>query len=795
MPADPLRSAAIALTVAVTSCLTAVAFDEPTKPTPTATAQDPATPAPGHSIHGEAFDDGPRRAARLVEGMGKIDFPVTTTRPEAQAFVNQGVGQLHSFYYFEAERSFRQAAKLDAACPMAYWGMAMANMNNGKRAEGFLKEAIKRAEATKITPRERKYLDALAASYKEGANPKDKRQGYLKGLEAIVEEHPEDLDARAWLAMVTWQGEGSDGIGSRRAVDELIESVLRVEPMHPGAHHYRIHLWDGSKPIRAERSAGLYADTALGIAHAWHMPGHTYTGLKRYADAAYQQEGSARVDHAAMLRDRVMPFEIHNYAHNNQWLATSLSHVGRARDAIVVARNLVEQPRDPQKNGKNDGGSAQRSGRMRWAETLVRYELWDDLIAATESNALDWSDLPLERKERAYALGLAYAAQSDKSKLAEQVAVLKEMADREKAADAKKDEEKKPADGAKEAKKEETPPPAEVKPAEKPAEAPQEKAVAKGGGRRGNRNSRVQGLAGALAELEGHQKRLDGDNDGAFAHFEKASAMRPEALARLQLAAGKKEEAEKTARSNVDRNPGQAPPMAALVEILHGLGKEAEARDAYAKLLGVVDAPDADLPVFTRLAAIASAWESAGTRVVAIAFDAGARTGPRRIGLEPLGPLDWQPSLAPDFARPDTQGQSWSLADHRGRPVLLLLYLGGQCAHCMQQLESFGKEIEAFRSLGADVVAVGTDDFEATCALKANADGIKFPMPLLADPTLEVFQDFGAFDDFESAPMHGTFLIGPDGAIRFQRIAAEPFLDVDFLKGEVERVGRLAPTL
>ena len=66
------------------------------------------------------------------------------------------------------------------------------------------------------------------------------------------------------------------------------------------------------------------------------MPGHTYTELKRYADAAYQQEGSARVDHAYMIRDRVMPFEIHNYAHNNQWLCTSLSHIGRVHDAIAV---------------------------------------------------------------------------------------------------------------------------------------------------------------------------------------------------------------------------------------------------------------------------------------------------------------------------------------------------------------------------------------------------------------------------------------------------------------------------
>ena len=122
--------------------------------------------------------------------------------------------------------------------------------------------------------------------------------------------------------------------------------------MHPGAHHYRIHLWDGNEPKRALKSAAVYASTAPGIAHAWHMPGHTYSGLKRYADAAYQQEGSARVDHAYMFGNRIMPFEIHNYAHNNQWLVTDLSHIGRAREGIEVARNLVEQPRDPRRTAR-----------------------------------------------------------------------------------------------------------------------------------------------------------------------------------------------------------------------------------------------------------------------------------------------------------------------------------------------------------------------------------------------------------------------------------------------------------
>ena len=289
---------------------------------------------------------------------------------------------------------------------MAYWGMAMANVNNANRGRGLYEEAAKKAATVTITPREMLYLDAMAALYK---NKGKHDPAFLTGMETIVQEYPDDLDARAWLAMLIWQN-GNVG-ASRQAVDGLIEYVEKAEPLHPGAHHYRIHLWDSAKPARALKSAGIYAGTAPGIAHAWHMPGHIYTNLKRYADAAYQQEGSARVDHAAMLRDRIMPFEIHNYAHNNQWLATSLSHVGRARDAIAVARDLVQQPRDPQKNNAEDGGSAQRSGRLRWSEILVRYEMWDDLIAATDSGTIDWSDVTQEKREKAYALGLAFRRQ------------------------------------------------------------------------------------------------------------------------------------------------------------------------------------------------------------------------------------------------------------------------------------------------------------------------------------------------------------------------------------------------
>src|SRR5690606_25764383 len=107
-------------------------------------AEEAASPAEaaealraGHSAHGEAFNEGPRQRAYLMGGTGKVSFPVTAASKEAQAFIEQGVGQLHGFWYLEAERSFRQAAALEPECAIAYWGMAMANVNNEKRAKEF----------------------------------------------------------------------------------------------------------------------------------------------------------------------------------------------------------------------------------------------------------------------------------------------------------------------------------------------------------------------------------------------------------------------------------------------------------------------------------------------------------------------------------------------------------------------------------------------------------------------------------------------------------------------------------
>ena len=128
-------------------------------------AAEETGPLAGHSMHGDAFNEGPRQKAFLMGETGRIHFPITTKSAQAQKFFEQGVGQLHGFWYFEAERSFRQVAALDPESATAYWGMAMANVNNVKRALGFIEKAV--ALKAKVSERERQGIEALAEYRKE----------------------------------------------------------------------------------------------------------------------------------------------------------------------------------------------------------------------------------------------------------------------------------------------------------------------------------------------------------------------------------------------------------------------------------------------------------------------------------------------------------------------------------------------------------------------------------------------------------------------------------------------------
>ncbi len=726
----------------------------------------------GHSYHGEAFNDGPRSSAYLMKGMGRVRFPVTTPVQEAQLFFTQGVAQLHGFWFFEAERSFRQAAMLDPDCAMAYWGMAAANRGNAKRAEGFIAEAKKRrANAGK---REQLWIDSEVDYWADTKKAKkDRRREMIRDLEAIIFEYPDDIEAKAFLAVWMWQSarEGLP-IHSHGAVNALIEDVLDVEPMHP-CHHFRIHLWDNEKPARALASAARCGQGSPGIAHMWHMPGHIYSKLKRYHDSAWQQEASARIDHSHMMRDRVMPDQIHNFAHNNEWLIRNLNHLGRASDAVALARNMIELPRHPKYNSlaKPDApteygkqGSA-RYGRTRLLETLLRYEMWDEIINASQTVYLEPTTLPEEQAKRLAAVGAAHHALGQAEKGAETLAQFDALEKR--VEELKLDAGAKAEEKARDNKKNEK----ETKKAKTDAMKPFD--------------GRIKTINQYRAEPLVCQAVANKNSDEFKKQIAKAGKMSRERKSQLQLQIGNKKEAEKLA-SQAARAKGQVQPLANHADILWRSGNEKEAIGQFKKLREISAHIDIGRDVFQRLTPIAKKlglpedWR--------IEFQPADDVG-ERPSLDTLGPFRWSPSPATQWELTDGQGKQHTLADYAGRPVIVIFYLGKGCAHCIEQLGTFAPETDRFRKAGIDLIAISTDAVDGLReTFQQNKTGSPFPFPLVSDASLNVFKQYRAYDDFEQQPLHGTFLIDRQGLVRWQDISYEPFTEAEFLLQESKRL-------
>lgn len=753
-----------------------------------ALAQHEPADTHGRSRHGAAFDEGPRQAAYLMPGMSdQVHLPVAGLSAEAQAYFDQGMCQLHAFWYFEAERSFRMVARLHPECAMAYWGMALASVENPERAARLVGSAVQRSAAA---PRyEQLWIDAYAAYYRVDAaartelqsgdaervekaidglataNAKrdDRRQLHKKLLEdlgTLVYEFPTDVEARALLALELWDLQEWGGeVRSHLAIDLVLDSVFAAAPEHP-AHHYRVHLWDTNEASRGLRSAARIGASAPGIAHQWHMAGHIYAKLHRHAEASWQQEASGRVDHAHMHRDRVMPFAIHNYGHNQEWLSRSLSLQGRVPEALAVAKNLAELPRHPKRNRLAVGDDIAGYARARLASICEEHGLWSTALELARDGYLEPSDLVQEELPRLALLGranfrLGLLDEGDAIVAAVKALLPKARAERARAVDEAEDQ-----------------------------------ALAKGRDRQrlveaveGAARQGVDAVTAVLElqdELAAERLLATGDAAGAAAALAKIAGLPKHVLADVQLAAGDAKAAIESLREEVEKRPNRLPTLARLV-----LAYRAAADAAHAEAVQELETALGRFPAAT--GPLAERLGLPAPRPVSIAdfgLDFGERPDPAS-----LGPVQWQPQPAPALALPRADGGTFDLAANRGRPTLVVFYLGFGCLHCVEQLRALGPKAAAFAELGIDVVAVGSDPADkAAASLAAMSAEERFPFPLLADPALAAFRAWRCHDDFESMPLHGTFLVDAAGRVRWQDISFEPFTELAWLVGESRRL-------
>ncbi len=124
---------------------------------------------------------------------------------------------------------------------------------------------------------------------------------------------------------------------------------------------------------------------------------------------------------------------------------------------------------------------------------------------------------------------------------------------------------------------------------------------------------------------------------------------------------------------------------------------------------------------------------------------------------------------APEFSLPDQDKQVVPLADLRGMPVLLVFYPFAFSGKCTGELCQLRDELADYTDAGVRVLAISTDPVFSLKAFR-DAEGLDFP--LLSDfwPHGEVARAYGVFNEKAGMAVRGTFLVDPDGAVRFGEV-------------------------
>jgi alkyl hydroperoxide reductase subunit AhpC len=145
---------------------------------------------------------------------------------------------------------------------------------------------------------------------------------------------------------------------------------------------------------------------------------------------------------------------------------------------------------------------------------------------------------------------------------------------------------------------------------------------------------------------------------------------------------------------------------------------------------------------------------------------------------------------APDFKARAATGprpadvRDVSLADHRGRFLVLFFYPRDFTAVCPTEVLEFSKRAREFRDVGADLLGASVDDVETHQRWIAEKLG-PLAFPLLADPTKEVARAYGALLEREGVATRATFVVDSSGIVQY---AAFHNLDVGRSPSETLRV-------
>ncbi|MGR8980430.1 MAG: hypothetical protein ACU84H_10125 [Gammaproteobacteria bacterium] len=284
------------------------------------------------------------------EKLGSVDFPISCT-PAAQREFDRAVAMLHSFWYEEANKTFRRIAGSEPDCVMAYWGVAMSLYHQlwaTPPTEDELREgqaAMQKAKTLAAkTEREQLYLDAVDVLYLGEESDYGKRKlGYEQAMAKLEARFPDDLEAKVFyaLALIATASPHDKTYAQQKKAIGMLQKVLEAVPNHPGVAHYIIHATDNPElaglGLAAARS---YARIAPAVPHALHMPSHIFIRLGLWQDAI---DSNLAAYHAAKdyARDNFPGKVWDQQLHYMDYLLYAYLQLGRTDKAEAIWRETA----------------------------------------------------------------------------------------------------------------------------------------------------------------------------------------------------------------------------------------------------------------------------------------------------------------------------------------------------------------------------------------------------------------------------------------------------------------------
>lgn len=124
---------------------------------------------------------------------------------------------------------------------------------------------------------------------------------------------------------------------------------------------------------------------------------------------------------------------------------------------------------------------------------------------------------------------------------------------------------------------------------------------------------------------------------------------------------------------------------------------------------------------------------------------------------------------APDFELRSAPDQTVSLAEFRGRPVILVFYPGDWSPVCSDQLALYQAVLPEFQRFNAQLLGISVDGIWSHQAF-ARDRNLQFPLLADFEPKGEVARRYGSYSD-DGTAARALFVLDDDGVVAWRHLS------------------------